>query len=244
MESCCEQGNSQSGGTKLNHKQQRKLVCGFEVCLCSLCFIEIVQYTINLSKSNQSLQGFLHSHFNMLVLELLAWWLSVTNNNSPVEEYTKWTINCLPQIMYLILVVGGGGGVLRISSDGDDQNLGAGKTKTQNNPQGFQQNPHKTWTININPQNCHAYSNSQAPVWLYFFAELWCWEGHYHKSSPKKSLLKLNHPKKTWQIFPPKNIPEWKISNPRKSFDHPHHLKSRVPPPPPPPSPCPGLSYY
>ena len=67
-----------------------------------------------------------------------------------------------------------GGGVLRISSDGDDQNLGAGKTKTQNNPQGFQQNPHKTWTININPQNCHAYGNSQAPVWLYFFAELWC----------------------------------------------------------------------
>ena len=69
---------------------------------------------------------------------------------------------------------GGGGGVLRISSDGDDQNLGAGKTKTQNNPQGFQQNPHKTWTINIKPQNCHAYGNSQAPVWLYFFAELWC----------------------------------------------------------------------
>ena len=53
--------------------------------------------------------------------------------------------------MYLILVVGGGG-VLRISSDGDDQTLGAGKTKTQNNPQGFQQNPHKTWTININPK--------------------------------------------------------------------------------------------
>ena len=188
MESCCEQGNSQSGGTKLNHKQQRKLFCGFEVCLCSLCFIEIVQYTINLSESNQSLQGFLHSHCNMLVLELLAWWLSVTNNNSSIEEYTKWTINCLPQIMYLILVVGVGG-VLRISSDGDDRNLGAGKTKTQNNPQGFQQNPHQTWTININPQNCHAYGNSQAPVWLYFFAELWCWEGHYHKSSPKNCYL-------------------------------------------------------
>ena len=55
----------------------------------------------------------------MLVLELLAWWLSVTNNNSSIEEYTKWTIN-----------TGGGGGVLRISSDGDDQNLGAGNTKT------------------------------------------------------------------------------------------------------------------
>ena len=81
----------------------------------------------------------------MLVLELLAWWLSVTNNNSSIEEYTKWTINCLPQIMYLILVGGGR------TADGDDQNLGAGKTKTQNNPRGFQQKPHKTWTININP---------------------------------------------------------------------------------------------
>ena len=51
-----------------------------------------------------------------------------------------------------VLNTGGeGGGVMRISSDGDDQNLGAGKTKTQNNPQGFQQKPHKTWTININP---------------------------------------------------------------------------------------------
>ena len=64
-----------------------------------------------------------------------------------------------------------------------------------------------------------------------FFAELWCREGHYHKSSPKKSLLKLNHQKKPWQIFPSKKIPEWKISNPRKSFDHLHHLKSRVPHP-------------
>ena len=47
-----------------------------------------------------------------------------------------------------VLNTGGGGGR---TADGDDQNLGAGKTKTQNNPQGFQQKPHKTWTININP---------------------------------------------------------------------------------------------
>lgn len=53
--------------------------------------------------------------------------------------------------MYLILVVGGGG-VLRISSDGDDQNLGAGKTKTQNNPQGFQQNPIKPGPLILTPK--------------------------------------------------------------------------------------------
>ena len=28
----------------------------------------------------------------------------------------------------------------------------------------------------------------------------------------------------------PQKIPEWKISNPKKSFDHPHDLKSGVPP--------------
>ena len=53
--------------------------------------------------------------------------------------------------------------------------------------------------------------------------------GHYHKSSdcfkyPEKSLRK---------IFLPKKILESNISNPKKSFDHPRHLKSGVPPPPP-----------
>ena len=36
--------------------------------------------------------------------------------------------------------------------------------------------------------------------------------------------------KNTCQIFVPKKIPESKISNPKKSFDHPRHLKSPVPP--------------
>ena len=59
--------------------------------------------------------------------------------------------------------------------------------------------------------------------------------GHYHESSdhfeyPKKSILKSSHPKNTCQIFIPKKIPESKISNPKKSFDHPRHLKSGVPP--------------
>ena len=43
---------------------------------------------------------------------------------------------------------------------------------------------------------------------------------------PKKSLLKSSHPKKIIA----KKIPELKISNANKSFDHPHHLKSGVPP--------------
>ena len=48
-------------------------------------------------------------------------------------------------------------------------------------------------------------------------------------NTPKKSLLKSSYPS---QIFVPKKIPESKISNPKKSFNHPRHLKSRVPPPP------------
>ena len=38
-------------------------------------------------------------------------------------------------------------------------------------------------------------------------------------NTPKKSLLKSSHQK----------IPEWKISNPKKSFEHPPHFKSVVP---------------
>ena len=61
----------------------------------------------------------------------------------------------------------------------------------------------------------------------------------YHESSdcfeyPNKSPLKSSHPKKYLPNFPTQNkIPESKISNPQKSFDHPRHLNSVVPPPPP-----------
>ena len=47
---------------------------------------------------------------------------------------------------------------------------------------------------------------------------------------PKKSLLKSSHPKKYLPNFQPKKIPELKISNPKISFEHPCHLKSRDPP--------------
>ena len=64
--------------------------------------------------------------------------------------------------------------------------------------------------------------------------------GHYHESSdcfeyPKKSLLKSSHRKKYLPNFPTQKIPGIEISNPEKSFDHPCHLKSGVPPTPPPP---------
>ena len=42
---------------------------------------------------------------------------------------------------------------------------------------------------------------------------------------PQKSLLKSIHPRKYSPIFLPKKIPELKLSNPKESFDHPHHLK-------------------
>ena len=60
----------------------------------------------------------------------------------------------------------------------------------------------------------------------------------YHESSdcfeyPNKSPLKSSYPKKYLPNFPTQNkIPESKISNPQKSFDHPRHLNSVVPPPP------------
>ena len=47
---------------------------------------------------------------------------------------------------------------------------------------------------------------------------------------PKNPYSNQATAKNTCQIFVPEKIPESKISNPKKSFDHPRHLKSRVPP--------------
>ena len=57
--------------------------------------------------------------------------------------------------------------------------------------------------------------------------------GHYRffLIPPKNPYSNQATQKNTCQIFVPKKIPESKISNPKKSFDHPRHLKSRVPPP-------------
>ena len=58
-------------------------------------------------------------------------------------------------------------------------------------------------------------------IWIYLFPHLILF------NTPKKSLLKSSYPS---QIFVPKKILESKISNPKKSFDHPRHLKSWVHP--------------
>ena len=56
-----------------------------------------------------------------------------------------------------------------------------------------------------------------------------------HKSSycfeyPKEFLVNQATQKSTCQNFQPPKLLKLKISNPKKSFDHPCHLKSRVPP--------------
>ena len=58
-------------------------------------------------------------------------------------------------------------------------------------------------------------------IWIYPFPHM------ILLNTPKKSLLKSSYPS---QIFVPQKIPESKISNPKKSFDHLRHLKSRGPP--------------
>ena len=46
----------------------------------------------------------------------------------------------------------------------------------------------------------------------------------------KNPFLNQATQKNTCQILLPKKIPEPKISNPKRSFDHPRHLKTRLPP--------------
>ena len=47
---------------------------------------------------------------------------------------------------------------------------------------------------------------------------------------PANTYLNQATQKNTCQILQPQEIPESKISNPRKSFDHPRRLKSGTPP--------------
>ena len=53
---------------------------------------------------------------------------------------------------------------------------------------------------------------------------------HIDLITQKNPILNQATQKNTCQIFLPKKISDSKISNPKKSFDHPHHLKSGVPP--------------
>ena len=55
---------------------------------------------------------------------------------------------------------------------------------------------------------------------------------HFVLNTPKNSYLNQATQKNNWPKFSyPKN-PKVKISNAKKLFDHPCHLKSGVPPPP------------
>ena len=54
-------------------------------------------------------------------------------------------------------------------------------------------------------------------------------------NTPQKSVLKSGYPKKILAKFPTtKKSLNGKFQTPKKPFNHPRHLKSRVPPPPPP----------
>ena len=96
---------------------------------------------------------------------------------------------------------------------------------------------------NRNPKKSHADFASHKNFQSNYAART---RGNYHESSdcfeyPKKFLLKSSSPKKYLPKFSyPNKILKAKISNPKKSFDHPCHLKSEEPPNPPPPVMDPG----
>ena len=111
------------------------------------------------------------------------------------------------------------GGLLRISSDGDDR-MGA-KIKTQKNPKGFQQNPKKSLDPKLTPKKSHAefpsLKNFQKALNdmprkikpLEHYAE---WQRGRNTRAlprifslfwiPKNSLLKLSHRKKKKKYLP------------------------------------------
>ena len=128
------------------------------------------------------------------------------------------------------------------------------KSKPQKIPKASNKTPQKSLDQNLTPKKSHAefpshqnfvkaLNNTTRKIetlvmeCLCLFIHYTIWELLFHESSdcleyPKKSLLKSSDPKKILgNIFLPKKIPEVKNFKPQlKSFDHPCHLKSRVPP--------------
>ena len=114
----------------------------------------------------------------------------------------------------------GWGGLLRISSDRDDQ-MG-----------GKSQNPKNSLDQILTPKKSHS-KFLRPSLEEFFFGELRC----RHESSdcfeyPKNPYLNQSTQENTRQIFLPKKIPESKLLNPKESFDHPHHLRFGVTSPP------------
>ena len=135
------------------------------------------------------------------------------------------------------------GRVLRLSCDRDDR-MGA-KIKTENNPQGFHQNPKKSLDQKSTPKKSHAKfpslkisqkalkgmthkinwklnvcicswdSRAQPRIFILFWIP---------QKVPSYTPVNQVTQKNTCQIFPPKRIPETKISSPQKSF-----FSSKVP---------------
>ena len=97
------------------------------------------------------------------------------------------------------------------------------KPKTEKNPLGFQQNPQKIPGPKTNPQKipCRISEPQKFPQSINWNNMKNTPNNPYLNQATQKILAKFSHPKK---------VPELKISNPKKSFDHPHHLKFRVPP--------------
>ena len=134
------------------------------------------------------------------------------------------------------------GGVLQLSCDRDDQ-MGA-KIKTENNTQGFHQNPKKSLDQTITPKKSHAKFPSlkisqkalkgvtQKINWKLNVC-ICSWDSQalpqifilfwIPQKVPTYTPVNQVTQKNTCQIFPPKRIPETKISSPLKSFSRPKY---------------------
>ena len=125
---------------------------------------------------------------------------------------------------------GGGGRALRISSDRDDR-MGA-KIKTPPKSLGFQREPQKSLNQNLILKKSHVEFPSHKNFQRNYAAKI---RGNYHESSdwipPKNPYLNQATQKNTCQNFRTQKNPEIENFNPKKSFNHPCHLKFELPPP-------------
>ena len=172
--------------------------------------------------------------------------LEATALNFKVQQSLSFRLSWVYRLKWYLFFVICSQGVLRISSDGDQWSNG-GKTQNPRISQGFQENPKKYLDLKLTPKNpmpnfqalkipkkqnkfvCNYSQNYTAIIqWALSWIVRLFWIPEKIPTTNQATQ------KNTCQIFLPQKIPESKISNPNKSFDHSPSLEfwSTLPKPP------------
>ena len=177
----------------------------------------------------------LSAHFPF-VFYLLVVHLKRLNHRVKLTFYLMFIAQLTFYLMFIAREGGGGEGTQDFNRQGWSN---GGKSQNPKTSLGLQTKRKKKSHAEFpNHKNFQKAETVAEQVWFYFIRRTTRpgVRRNYHDlqivlNTPKKSLLNQVTPKNACQNFPtPKKSPNRKYETPKKSFDHPCHLKSGVPP--------------